>query len=192
MTARILLGLGIGLLLSAVAAPALAAGGNLEPFPDLLSDCLAGDCKVLEDPFSALFESMWIRLIVGFLILIPISNKMVFEPMLTVLDERDARIAGATARAGEAGSRADEVLGRYQEAVTAARKEADEIRRETLDGARRSQARVTAEARSDALRQVADVRAEVVESAEQARAQLRADSELLARTVAEQVLGRAL
>ncbi len=192
MTARTLLGFGVGLLLLAVAAPAFAAGGSLQPFPDLVADCLAGDCKFAEDPIAALLESMWVRLIVAFLILVPISNKLVFEPMLAVLDERDARITGASAQASEVAGRADEVFGRYQEAVTAARKEAEEIRREALGDARKSQTQVTAAARSDAEQQVSAVRAEVAASTVEARTQLRSDSEGLARTVAEQVLGRAL
>ena len=192
MTARILLGLGIGAILVFLAAPALAAGGSLEPFPDLIADCLSGDCKVSQDPLAAILGSLWLRLIVSFLILIPIANKVVFEPMLAVLDERDARIAGASAQAGEVGSRADEVFDRYQEAVTAARKQAEEIRREALDGARKSQGQVTAAARSDAVQLVADVRAEVASSADAARSELRSGSEALARTVAQAVLGRAL
>ena len=192
MTARILLGLGFAALLLLLAAPGFAAGGSLEPFPDLIADCLAGDCKVAEDPLTALYESFFVRLIVAFVILIPIANKAVFEPMLAVIDERDARIAGASAQAGEVGSRADEVFGRYQQAVTAARKEAEELRREALDGARKSQAQMTAAARGDAEQTVSDVRSQVASSAGDARAQLRSDSEALARGVAEQVLGRAL
>lgn len=192
MTARTIFGLGSAWLLWLLAAPAFASGGSLEPFPDLIADCLNADCQLASDPWGAVAGSMWIRLMIAFLVLVPVANWAVFKPMLAVLDERDARISGASQQAGEVGGRADSVFGRYQDAVTAARKDAEEIRRETLDGARKSQTRVTAAARSDAEAQVASVRAEVVAGAEQARSQLRADSDALARTVAEQVLGRPI
>ncbi len=192
MIARTILGLGIAVLLLTWATPALAAGGTLEPFPDLITDCLNDDCKIAQDPVGALLGSMFIRLLVGFVILIPIANWAVFKPLLAVLDERDARIAGASEKAKEVTGRADTVFERYQLAVTAARHDADDIRRETLDAARKNQSQVTAAARTDAEQQVARVRGEVAASADEARGQLRNESVALARTVAEQVLGRAL
>lgn len=193
MTARTILGLCLGALLLMSAAPALAAGGgSLEPFPDLAADCLNADCEVAKNPFSALVGSLYVQLLIGFVILIPIANAVLFKPMLAVLDERDARIAGASAEAGKAEKRADEVFGTYQEAVTVARREAEDVRRETLDGARKSQGEVTAAARSDAEQQVATTRGEVASSVETARTQLTAERDTLARTVAEQVLGRSL
>ena len=193
MTARTTLGLCLGALLLLAAAPAFAAGGGtLEPFPDLVADCLNADCEVSTNPGGALVGSLYIQLLIGFVILIPIANAVLFKPMLAVLDERDARIAGASAEATKADARADEVFGTYQAAVTVARREAEDIRRETLDGARKSQADVTAAARADAEQQVASTRNEVASSVESARAQLTAEREALARTVAEQVLGRTL
>lgn len=192
MIARTIVGLGIAVLLLMSAAPALAAGGTLEPFPDLVTDCLNGNCQVAENPLAALVGSLLIQMIVAFVLLIPIANAVVFKPLIAVLDEREARIAGASDQAKDVTSRADSVFGRYQEAVTAARHEADEIRRETLDAARKSQSELTAAARSDAEQKVAEVRSEVAANADDARGQLRTESDALARTVAAQVLGRAL
>ena len=193
MTARTTLGLCLGALLLLSGAPALAAGGGtLEPFPDLVADCLNADCEVSKSPLSAILGSLYFQLLVGFVVLIPIANAALFKPMLAVLDERDARIAGASAKAAKAAKRADEVFGTYQEAVTVARREAEDIRRATLDGARKSQAEVTAAARADAERQVTTTRRDVASSVEDARSQLSAERDALARTVAEQVLGRTL
>jgi F-type H+-transporting ATPase subunit b len=192
MTARTIVGLTIAFLVSMSAGPALAAGGTLEPFPDLVTECLNGNCEVAENPLGALTGSLLIQMIVAFVLLIPLANAVVFKPLVAVLDEREARIAGASGQAKDVTTRADSVFGRYQEAVTAARHDADESRRETLDAARKSQSDVTAAARTDAEQKVAEVRSEVAASADEARGQLRSESDALARTVAAQVLGRAL
>jgi len=195
MTARTTHGLGIAalfLLVAMTAAPALASGGSLEPFPDLLADCLKADCRLGSDPLGALAASKLVHLLIAFVLLVPVANAMLFRPMLAMLDERDARIEGASRRADEVAARADEVFGRYDAAVAAARKEAEEERRRILEEARASQARVTSAARSEAEQRVADARTEVAGATEAARGTLRSEGTALARAVAEQVLGRAL
>ncbi len=195
MTARTTYGLGITALLFLVAltaAPAFAAGGTLEPFPDIVTDCLNGDCEVSSNPLAALMASKLVHLLIAFVLLIPIANRVLFKPLLEMLDERDAQIAGASTEADEVAERADTVFGQYQEAVTTARKQAEVGRRETLDAARKGQSEVTAAARSAAEQEVAEVRVQVASAAADARAALRSDGDALARTVAEQVLGRAL
>jgi F-type H+-transporting ATPase subunit b len=168
------------LLAVTLAAPAHAAEGELVIFPDILEH--------LSDPLS----SRYVQLLVLFLLLIYPVNQLVLKPLLAVLDERTARIEGARKRAGELGTQAEAVLARYGAAVEQARKQAEELRKGALEGARGDQARILAEARSAAEGEVSSARTSVAGALDGARAALRGQSEALAREAAARVLGRTL
>ena len=157
-------------LLLAIAGPAAAAGGTLEIFPD----------------------SRVLVLIVLFVALVWPANKLLFEPMLGVMDERRQRIDGTRARAAEIGSEADTVLGRYESAVGEARGQAETLRRGALEQVRRESSEAGGTARSAAEVEVSRARGELASALGQARGELRTQAEGLARDAAAQVLGRSL
>jgi F-type H+-transporting ATPase subunit b len=167
------------LLAVALAAPAQAAEGGLEIFPDLFLGA---------NPL----ESRYLQLMALFVLLVFPVNRLVLKPLLAVLDERSARIEGAKKRASEIAGQADAVLARYGAAVEQARKQAEEQRKGTLEGARGEQNRVLAEARGAAEREVSSARSDVAGALQGARAALRGQSEALAREAAARVLGRTL
>jgi len=174
----------IALLLAiALAAPAYAAEGGLEIFPDIV--------PVLSDPLRWP-ESHFVQLLIFFVLLIYPVNQLVLKPLLGVLDERAARIEGTRKRAGELAGQADAALARYRAAVEQARKQADEVRKGALESARGDQARILAEARRAAEGDVSAARSGVAQALGSARASLRAETETLAREVATRVLGRTL
>lgn len=162
-----------------LAAPAHAAEGGLQIFPDLFLGV-------------SFFESRYVQLMFLFIVLIFPVNKLVLKPLLAVLDERAARIDGTRKRAGEIGAQAEAVLARYSAAVEQARKQAEELRKNALAGARGDQAQILAEARSTAEREVSAARSGVASAIEGARATLRSQSESLGREAAARVLGRTL
>ncbi len=151
-------------------AAAHAAEGGLEIFPD---------------------ERIFV-LIALFIVLVWPVDRLLFRPLLRVLDERRERIEGAREKADQLSRDADDVLGRYESAVQAARQEAEASRRASLDEARRNQNRITAGARGEAEGEVTRARGEVARALAEARTQLRREAEPLARAAASQVLGRAL
>lgn len=167
------------LLAVLLAAPAYAAEGGLQIFPDLFLGV-------------GVLESRYVQLMVLFIVLILPVNKLVLQPLLAVLDERSARIEGTRKRAGEIGAQAEAVLARYSAAVEQARKQADELRKNALAGARGDQAQILAEARSAAEREVSAARSGVAGAIAGARATLRSQSESLGREAAARVLGRTL
>jgi F-type H+-transporting ATPase subunit b len=169
------------LLAVALAAPAYGAEGGLQIFPDF-------------DPTDPLSwpRSRYFQLLVLFVLLIGPVNHLVLRPLLGVLDERARRIEGARKRASEIGAQADDVFGRYQAAIEAARKQAEEVRNRALDAARGDQARILAEARRAADGEVSAARSSVASALDGARASLRGQTETLAREAAERVLGRTL
>ena len=131
-------------------------------------------------------------LIVLFVALIGPANRLLFAPLMGVLDERGRLIDGAREEAREVGRQADEVLGQYETAVGAARRAAEADRREILDEARREHSRLMAEARAEAESEVARGRGEVDQAVERARRELRGQAEELAQVAASRVLGREL
>jgi F-type H+-transporting ATPase subunit b len=171
MTRRRLAGLGLAAATLCAPRAAAASSGSLEIFPDPV---LLG------------------VLIVLFLALIVPCQKLLFEPLLRVLDERKARIEGRELQAREIEQDANQVQGRYETQIDGARTRAQQARRDALDAARAEHARLTHQARSAAESEVASGRSAVQQALDSARAQLSDDAEALAREAASQVLGRPL
>lgn len=166
--------MGRAALVAAVVSPAghaLAAGGGIEIMPS--------PAKLL--PLIGLFALM----------IIPV-NRLLIQPMLKVLDERDERIAGARSRAGEVGKRAEEVLAAYEGNVARARDEAEGERRGQLDQARSAHADRVGRERGDAEQRLEQARGEIRGALEQARGGLQAEAQQLAKQAAEKMLGRSL
>jgi len=152
------------------AAPAQASEGGLTIFPD-------GRILVL---------------IVFFALLIPPVQRLLLAPLLRILDEREARIAGTRERAARVAAEADQVLERYEAAVREARAEAELARRRALAASREEQLRTTAQARAEAEAELGHARQQVDQALATARAGLRARVEPLAREAAARALGRSL
>lgn len=176
------IGLTITTLSTLCAVPAVAAD-KLELVPDY---ALFG--LILDKPG---FGSLWIMLI-GFVVLIFPLNALIFQPIFRTLDARAERIQGARDRSVQLEHDADGVLARYESAIREARAESEATRQGQLVTAREEQAVLTSQARGESERELEQARARLNDSLDEARASLRADAEDLAKTAAEQVLGRAL
>jgi len=152
-----------------VAAPALAAGGNIELLPD---------------PVKLL------TLILLFTLLVFPVNALLFKPIFAALAARDEKIAGTRARAGKLAAQADEILGQYEGQVRQAREEAELERRDTLAQARSASLAEANRARASAETEMESARGEIASELESARAGLRQQAGQLAREAAGRVLGR--
>lgn len=172
--AKRIVGVGAALAIALAASPALASEGGIEILPQLFG-----------------LDGMLVLLVLFVALIFPV-NKLIFRPIFKVLDEREERIDGARARAGEVSEQADGVLARYDEAVAGARTAAAEALKGRLSEARDSKKSATAAARSEAEAQMERARSEISTSLEAARSELRPRAEELAQAAAERVLGRAL
>ena len=160
--------LAAGVLL-AIAPAASAASGELVLIPDL---------KTV------------VPLLIGFLLLIPIVDRIIVRPVFAVLDAREQKIEGARRRAESLEAHATEVLTRYQTSVREVRADSERLRREQLDAARSEQATITTRARDEAAHEIEQSRSELRASLEEARAELRTSAQELAQQAAERILGR--
>jgi len=153
----------------------------------MATPALAADALVLEpDP------PILIGLIVGFVVLMFPTNQLIFKPIFRALDERDERIEGARSRATQIQRDADTVLADYESRIREARIDADTTRKEQIAAARTEQGAMTGAARSEAEAQIERARATLASDLEDARQSMRADAQELARSAAEQILGRSL
>lgn len=157
--------------LNVVASAAGASGDELEILPE---------------------PKMLLVLIVFFALLVFPMNALIFKPIFKVLDEREEKTAGTRRHADRLFADAEEVLERYETSIREVRREAEAGRKQTLEQARADGSGRTGDARSEAEREVARARAEVATALEQARSELRAQSQVLAREVAERALGRSV
>jgi len=133
-----------------------------------------------------------IVLIIGFVILIAPLNAMIFRPLFRVLDERDAKIAGATEEAGQLVTRAAELTEEYRGAIREAREAAEGARKQQLESARAEHASITGDARTESEGEISRARDEIEAGLVEARATLEATSRDLAKVAAERILGRPL
>lgn len=126
-----------------------------------------------------------------FAVLVPLLNNLLFKPLLGVLDEREARIEGARARAAELAQQSAALLARHDEAVRQARETAHVEQTRLVEEARRAHQATVGEARGVAERDVHTARGEIARNADAARGTLSSEAEPLARDIAARLLGRS-
>ncbi len=163
------------------------AGALLAARPALASGGEEGHELVLFPEWNEL-----IPLIVLFLILIPLTNAILFKPVFRILDARNERIEGARKRAAKLDQDAAGVVERYRTAVRAVRAEADAERKATVEQARRAQAEQIGAERGEAERRMEAARRDIESSLARAREGLRSEIESLARDAAARILGRTV
>ncbi len=133
-----------------------------------------------------------VGLVALILVLSKLLNRIVFEPLVQVLEERDKRIDGARTRAGDLAREAAALLARYEDAVRETREGAGADRRVRMEEARRSYQAAIGEARGVSEAEIHRTRTEVGEAVSAARTTLEQDARGLARDLAERLLGRSL
>lgn len=146
----------------------------------------SGKLVLIPDPVTL------VVLIVGFVILIAPLNAMIFRPLFRVIDEREAKIAGATRQAQALVSQTVELTHEYRAAIRAAREQAGGARKQQLEAARSEHGAITDDARAESEVEIGRARQEIENSLVEARGSLQRASEDLAKVAAERILGRAL
>ena len=124
------------------------------------------------------------------LLLVALLNRLLFQPVLRVMREREGAISSARTLAQSAAAKADQAVAGYEARTGAARaevyKEMDDKRRVALD--RRTE--VLAATRREAELAVTEATERVRIDAAEARAVLTSEAERLGATIVERVLGR--
>ncbi len=157
------------LLVVGVAGPAHASG--LELIPDL--------------------GALLINFAVLLALIYPV-NRLLLQPLVAVLVEREARTGGARARAEELVSETASRRETLEARLLAARAEAKGRRATLLAEAEAEERRLLDEARQAGRRELQEVREGIGRALEEARVGIAGDARGLAREAASRILGRTL
>lgn len=129
-------------------------------------------------------------IVITFLLLMAFLNVVAFQPILRLLDEREARTHGALEEVRALETEAAAAVAAYEERMAAGRDGAAAekalIRKEALDRERE----LLEVARAEAGARLAQLEREIAEAAEQARRGLATQARDFARVIAEKILGR--
>lgn len=162
---------GSALVAAMLLAPAAQAADTLELMPDPIVTAV---------------------LLTAFVLVIFPLNRLIFQPLMKIMDEREERIDGARARAAEVEQQAEDSLHRYRETLRTAHEQAAEQRRVRINEARDQLSVVTAEAKEGAEVELTRAREALSASLDEAQESLRAAAGDLANLAAERILGRSL
>jgi len=118
-------------------------------------------------------------------------KKLLFEPVLGVLEEREHRTAGRMALAGQEKARAGEAKGEYEAAIREARVKVARESEAAEKAAWEEHGKAVAAARGKAAEEIGRSRGELAAAVEEARGRLKAEAEKIAEEMLERVTGRA-
>lgn len=144
-----------------------------------------GGLQIIPDP------TRLIALLVLFVVLVPVLNALLFQPLLQVLDEREKRIEGARARATDLAQQAATLVARHDDAIRKARETAHADQLRMIEEARGQHQSTVGDARSSAESELASARAEIARAIANVRSSLAAEAEPIAREIAARLLGRS-
>jgi len=120
------------------------------------------------------------------------ANKLLFQPYLKLREKRIAGIDGARSEAERMSAEADGKLADYETKLASARAKAGEEQRKIRAEASAHEREVTDEARATAQKALDEASAIVRRDTTAARAELVPQSQLIARRMAKQLLGREI
>jgi F-type H+-transporting ATPase subunit b len=130
--------------------------------------------------------------IVSFLILWAVLKRLLFDPMLGVLEQRAQRTEGSRLAASHMHADVEAMRNDYDDRVRAAREKSLAALEESRKLTAAEERTILGAARDQAAAHIALARVEIGRQIDAARAALRADTDQLARQLVEKVVGRPL
>jgi F-type H+-transporting ATPase subunit b len=128
--------------------------------------------------------------VILFVILWLILNKVLFQPYLKLLDERERRTTGAQHDSTELEHESARLRAQYEEKIAQARSLAAAERERILQTAREEREKILGEARQEAEQTLAARRKEIATALEVERRLAAAEATTIAQEIASKVLGR--
>jgi len=134
------------------------------------------------------FNVWFIVLLVNFLLLVFILNKLLFQPILKVFNEREEAIDGSLDAAKKMGIKKEEALARMKaELAEAAQQARAAFEERKAEGQAKSKELLEA-ANSEAAKIIGDARAKLKAESDRARGALRADVEKFSEEIANKLI----
>lgn len=127
--------------------------------------------------------------ILNFLILVAILYKVAYKPLLKVLNEREAKIAGHISEAEAQQNAAEELKAEYQKQLADARIQAQEIVDKAMKAAAEERDASIAETKAETARMLKVAREEIAREQAKAIAEVRGQVVALSMAAATKVIG---
>lgn len=135
--------------------------------------------------------SVWLQ-IASFLVFWFLLNKLLFKPYLWILEERERKTKGARAEAAQLADTAARLKAEYEKAIADATAEAQAIKDTLRAEAARVRDQILNQAREEAAQRLHAARDALQRELQRAREQGAREAEIIAREMAEKILGRTI
>ena len=127
-----------------------------------------------------------------FLLVLWFLNKVLFKPILRILQGREEKIEGSLSEADETEKKAEKTFEQYNEKFRQARKEALELKRKLiLEGTEKKEAAID-KARKEAQGFLEEMRRNIAEEAKQTQKTLHQQVDAIGQIMAQKALGRSV
>jgi F-type H+-transporting ATPase subunit b len=128
--------------------------------------------------------------IVAFLALWFLLSKILFKPFIALLEERENRSEGLKAAAASLVAEGERLRAEYESAIAKANEEGAAVKETILQEARQTRERLLAESRAQAAERMTAVLEDIKKEMAQGREEALQEAAVIARQMAEKVLGR--
>ncbi len=130
--------------------------------------------------------------VILFLVLWVILNKILFQPYLKMLAERERKTSGAQQDSGDLEHEADRLKAQYEEKIAVAQAAGYAAKDAIVQEGRQQREAILSQARADAASSLERVRSEVASALEQERRMAAAEVSNMASAMVAKVLGRTV
>ena len=139
-----------------------------------------------------MIELNWTFLVqmVNFLVLMFVLNKILYKPILKILDERDDKIVGGQQRIKKLEEENQQMLQEYTDKIYTGRVEALEAKNSARKAAEAQANEIIVEARKKAEEMIAQVRLEMAQEVEKSQKDIETELDSMAASIAGRILGR--
>lgn len=128
--------------------------------------------------------------VVAFLFLWFLLTRLLFRPFLGLLQERERRTEGVKAESASMMAEAERLRAQYEAGIAKANDDGRAVKESLVREARQAREQLLAQAREEASRMLEAVRDEVQRELQRGREQAAREAEVIARQMAEKILGR--
>ncbi len=128
----------------------------------------------------------------NFFVLLFFLNKLLYRPLVAIMDQRRDKIESGNQRAQEIEAEVDEKMRHYQQQLSTAKSDAAQERAALRKAGQQQESEITGEAQQKAVTRIKDIREQVGREATEAGQVLNSEAKALAGQIATKVLGRKL
>jgi F-type H+-transporting ATPase subunit b len=121
-----------------------------------------------------------------------ILRSLVFKPVMALFDARDAAMEGARKQAADLDKNADAIRDKFETELKRVRQQGNEERDKMRAQSQKLARELTETARKESAQTLASAKARLDQEARQARDKAKADVPVLAKQIAERLLGRSM